>query len=464
MKGFVARFMPSKGSLGARTLSAGAWSLGSAGATFFLRLASNLIMTRLLAPEAFGILAFAVTFAAAVGLLTDMGIHQSIVREKALTPRFLRVAFTVRILRGLVIAGGVLVCAGVFAFVGPAIASPDSAMAWPYMPYLIAMTALMPIMEGFLSSNFDVAKRELRYKNLLVVEVLGHLFRILCQVGFALLSPTVWALFVGAIAGGLGKVVLSHLYLPGPRMRLRLQGTGLPRFREEDRPIVEQLWTFGKWIMGSSGMTFIINQGDKILFGFLVPGVSLGLYMIAYVWIGAAQTIVVNFTNSVGFPVVSEIIRNRAGEARRLIRKYQFMIDGLCFAGFLVLLLFGPLIVEVLYTDEYFDAGRITQLLSPIILSLRYRQLGNVVMALGNTRAVFVMATLVAVGTVVFIYAGFEWFGGFDAAVTGAVLARFASFPYLLVQTASFFGWRQTLFDACWGVFSVAITIAIYVI
>lgn len=469
MMSVVARFLPSKGSLGARTLNAGAWSLGSAGATFVFRLASNLIMTRLLVPEDFGLIAFAVLFAAAVGLLTDIGIHQSIVREPHLTPRFLRIAFTVRIIRGLFIGAGVLVCAVIFALIGPSFAQPGSAMAWPNMPYLIAMTALIPVMEGFLSSNFDVARRNLRYDRLLVVEVLGHLFRISCQVGFALISPTVWALFVGTIAGGLGKVLLSHLYLPGPRMRprlRRLRGAGLiPRWRwpEEDRPIVAQLWTFGKWIMGSSGMTFIINNGDKIIFGFMVSALSLGLYAIAYVWIGAAHTIVVNFTNSVGFPVVSEIIRNRADEARRLIRKYQMMVDALCFAGFLTLLVLGPVIVETLYTDEYIDAGRITQLLSPIILALRYRQLANVVMALGNTRAIFIQAALVAVCTVLFIFGGL-YFGGFEAAVTGAVLARFAAFPYLLALTLGFYGTRQTLFDAVWGVASVIATIAIYAI
>lgn len=450
MKGLVARLMPSKGSLGARTLSAGAWSLGSAGSTFFLRLASNLIMTRLLVPEYFGILAFAMTFASAVALLTDVGLHQSIVREKDLTPRFLRVAFSVRIIRGLVIGAGVLVCAGIFAIIGPMFAAPESAMAWPYMPHLIAMTALMPVMDGFLSSNFDVAKRQLRYDRLLVVEVLGNVFRIFCQVSFALASPTVWALFVGTVAGGLGKVLLSHFYLPGPRMRWHW-----------DTEIADRLWKFGKWIMASSGMTFIINNGDKLIFGFLVPGSLLGFYVIAYVWISAAQTIVVNFTNSVGFPVVSEIMRNRPNEARRLIRKYQFMIDGLSFAGFLALFLFGPLLVQVLYTDDYSETGRLIQLISPLILSLRYRQLGNVVMALGNTRAVFIMATLVAIATVVLLLAGLEY-SGFEAAVTGIVLARFASFPYLLTQTGSFFGLRQTLFDVLWGVLSIIAAIAIY--
>lgn len=450
MKALIDRVMPKQDSLGGRALSAGAWSLAGSGATFFLRLASNLIMTRLLMPEAFGILAFAITFATAVALLTDIGIHQSIVQEKNLTPRFLRVAWTVRIVRSLVISLGVLLAALVFWLIGPGFADPDSVMAHPTMPYLIAMTAFVPIMEGLISPNFDLAKRQLKYQRLLVLEVVGHIFRILCQVGFAYVSPTVWALLVGTIAGGLGKVLMSHFYLSGPRMRLRW-----------DTDITTQLWQFGRWLMGSSGMTYIINNADKLIFGATVSSLSLGLYVIAFVWIGAAQTIVTNFTNSVGYPVVSEIMRNRPQDAKRLIRKYQIMIDLLAFSGFLVLLLFGPLIVSLLYTDEYAGAGRYIQLLSPMILSLRYWQLGNVVMALGNTRGMFIIATYVAAATIAFILIGLR-VGGFEAAITGAMIARFASVPYLLSRTHALFGTRQTLFDAAWGVMSIIAALLIY--
>ena len=451
MKALLAKVMPGKASLGARALSAGAWSLTSAGATFVLRLASNLIMTRLLVPEAFGMMAFAMTFVSGVVLLSDIGVHQSIVREKNLTPRFLRVAWTVKIVRSLVIALGVLLCALIFGFVGPAFGQPDSVMVRPEVPYLIAMAALSPIMTGLVSTNFDLAKRQLKYRSLFILEVGGeHLFRIVCQIAFALISPTVWALLAGTIAGGLGKVIASHMFLSGPKMRLRW-----------DRDITTQLWRFGRWLMGSSGMTFVVNNADKLIFGFSISALSLGLYSIAFIWISAAQTVIKNFTNSVGYPVVSEIMRTREADAKRLIRKYTSMIDLLCFGGFAALFLFGQLILDLLYTEEYAGAGRMIQLLAPLCLSMRYQQLVNVIMARGTTSVVFVNSTLVAIAMVTFIFAGLR-LGGLEAAITGTILARFVSVPFLLIHTSRFFGARQTMYDAAWAILSVAATLGIY--
>lgn len=418
---------------------------------FVLRLTSNLIMTRLLMPEAFGLLAFAMTFATAVALLTDIGIHQSIVREKdQLGPRFLRTAWTVKIVRSAVISGGVLVMAGLFGFIGPVIGQPGSVMMHPQMPFLIAMTAVAPLSEGLVSTNWDVAIRRLQYKRIVLLDIISTLCRILFQIGFALLSPTVWALLAGTLLGGFVKVILSHLFVPGPRMRFTW-----------DKTIIQRLWMYGKWIMGSSMLTFVANNTEKFIFGALVSSVSMGLYVIAFIWVEAGLRVIGILSNTLGFSMISEIIRDRPDEARRLIRKYQMAVDGFCLTGFLLLAFSGQLLVQVLYTPEYLRAGAIIQLLSPLLLSVRFSQLTNVILAGGDSRATFRMTAMIAVATVVFVLAGLHS-GGFYGAITGMVLARFVAVPYLLIKTVSFFGRKQTLYDAAVLVGSVTVTGLIY--
>ena len=55
------------GSLKRRALSAGVWRLGGFGATQVLRLGSNLVLTRLLAPEDFGVAALIFTIHTEIG-------------------------------------------------------------------------------------------------------------------------------------------------------------------------------------------------------------------------------------------------------------------------------------------------------------------------------------------------------------------------------------------------------------
>ena len=423
------------------------------GTEFVFRLGSNLIMTRLLVPEAFGLLAFAMVFASAVALLADIGVYQSIVREKdRMGPRFLRVAWTVNVIRSILIALIVVALAVVFAFVGPDFAAPGSAMAAPEMPLLIALTALVPFGQGLVSTNWQAAMRRMDFKRIALLEFVTMILRLACQIGFALISPTVWALLVGGTVGHFVKAILSHLYMPGPRMRFLW-----------DREIANRMWDYGKWIMASSGVTFIIRNTDKVIFGALISSVTMGLYAIAFIWISAAEKFLDVFSRAVGFSIVSEMLRDRPDEARRLMRKYQWGIDGICIAACAALVFGGQLLVDVLYTDDYADAGRVIQLLAPLVLAFRFNQLGNLLLVQGDTRTVFLLAVTIAIATLVLLSVGYSLFG-FAGGVVGMVIARFASVPVLLARTRPFFGTRETLYDAAFGVGCVALAVLIYVL
>ncbi|MEM8536535.1 MAG: oligosaccharide flippase family protein [Pseudomonadota bacterium] len=448
----LARLRPTKGSLAARAIDAAGWNMVTIGTEFVFRLASNLIMTRLLVPEAFGLLAFAMVFASAVGLLADIGVYQSIVREKdRMGPRFLRVAWTVNVIRSILIALIVVALAVIFAFVGPDFAAPGSAMAAPEMPLLIALTALFPFGQGLVSTNWYAAMRRMHYKRIAFLEFITLILRLASQIGFALISPTVWALLVGGAVGNFAKAALSHLFMPGPRMRWLW-----------DREMADHLWQYGKWIMASSGVTFIIRNTDKLIFGALISSVTMGLYAIAFIWISAAERFLDVFSRAVGFSVVSEMLRDRPDEARRLMRKYQWGIDAICVAACAALIFGGQLLVDVLYTDEYQEAGRIIQLLGPLVLAFRFNQLGNLLLVQGDTRTLFWLAVTIAVATVALLLVGYH-FAGFSGGVLGMVIARFASVPVMLAKTGPFFGRRETLYDAGFGLGCVLLAVLVYV-
>src|SRR6056297_1188757 len=82
----------------------------------FLRLVSNLALTRLLFPEAFGIMAIVQVVLVGVAMFSDFGIKGSIVQdERGDDPDFLNTAWTFQILRGFVLGTVVLLAAGPIA-------------------------------------------------------------------------------------------------------------------------------------------------------------------------------------------------------------------------------------------------------------------------------------------------------------------------------------------------------------
>uniref|UniRef100_UPI00261A665C oligosaccharide flippase family protein n=1 Tax=uncultured Roseobacter sp. TaxID=114847 RepID=UPI00261A665C len=69
-----------------------------------LRLLSNLILTRILFPEAFGMMALITVFIGALEMFSDMGIRASIIQSKrGYESNYLNTAWTVQILRGILL-------------------------------------------------------------------------------------------------------------------------------------------------------------------------------------------------------------------------------------------------------------------------------------------------------------------------------------------------------------------------
>src|ERR1700709_2543623 len=103
--------------LKARVFRSGSWTLAGYGYSQVLRFGSNLILTRLLFPQAFGLMMIVQSISVGITMVTDLGASQSIIRSaRGDEPGFVNTAWTVQILQGLLV--GILLA--VAAPLGPA--------------------------------------------------------------------------------------------------------------------------------------------------------------------------------------------------------------------------------------------------------------------------------------------------------------------------------------------------------
>ena len=68
--------------IAARTRRGSLWTVVDFGGNQFLRLASNLLLTRLLFPEAFGLMAIVQVFITGLEMFSDAGVQSSIIQNK----------------------------------------------------------------------------------------------------------------------------------------------------------------------------------------------------------------------------------------------------------------------------------------------------------------------------------------------------------------------------------------------
>lgn len=402
-----------------RVMHAGSWSLGGHVVGQLIRLASNLILTRLLLPEAFGMLAIVIVLMVGFALFSDIGISQNIVRS----PRgddqvFLDTAWTVQIIRGAVI----WLSATLAALALPVLASlgwlkAGTVYADPALPWVIAVYSLTLLVSGFSSTKVSTARRHMRLRPIIKLELISQVLALIVMLPIAFWTHSIWALVAGSLVACVASTLLSHWALKGPINKLAW-----------DRDSVKDLVGFGKWVFVSSILGFMVMNGDRLLLSGMVDAKIMGLYAIASLLIGAVQTVMTMATSNVVYPALSEVARDRPCDLRATSNKFQRLADLFLMAmcGFLIFA--GSSIVGLLYDSRYQGAGPLLSWLALGTIAWRYQVIDQCYMALGKPELVTTINLLRLVVLYVGVPLGFYYYD-FWGALSAIVASQFASWP-----------------------------------
>lgn len=381
----------------ARVARSASWIVLGYGASQAIRLASNLILTRLLFPEAFGLMALISVVTVGLTLFSDVGIAPSIAQSKrGDDPDFLNTAWTIQVLRGFVL----WIVACLLAY--PIAVFYDQPDLATYLP----IAALSLLIAGFNPTRIETAHRHLLMGRLTVLDLLSQVIGIAVMVVLAMIWQSVAALVVGGVAGTLAKLLLTHFYLRGDRNRFRWEG-----------PAVRELVTFGKWIFLSTVFWFFASQGDKAILGKFLSLETLGIYNIGYFLASFPLLLGLAVTGRVMIPVY----REGADPVRVARLRYGLSLS---VAGLLIVMaLAGPWLVGVLYDDRYASAGAIVVILSvgllPQVIGMTYDQAA---LAAGDSRRFFIYNAIRSS-----LQVGLLLLGAIYAGLVGAIVGMSAS-------------------------------------
>jgi len=319
------------------------WTLGGYGLSQVLRLASNLVLTRLLMPEAFGLMALVNVVLQGLEMLSDVGVASAVVRdERGEDPEFLHTAWTLQVARGLLLtAAGIL------------LAAPLAALyAEPMLTPLIQVACPSAALRGFTSANLFTQRRRMAFDRLAKIDLAERLVGIVVMLAWAAVAQSVWALIAGGIAGNVLRLALSHLYLEGPVSRL-----------EWHHPSARTLFSFGKWVFLGSGLYFATQQADRLLLGRLVDIHMLGIYSVAVLLAEAGRDGMNRLIRQVLFPAYGRIFRESPARLADIYYTTRLRLDpGLVLPG-IALMAAAPWVVQLLYDPRYYGAGWMLQIL-----------------------------------------------------------------------------------------------------
>ncbi len=397
-----------------RILNASAWTLGSYGAENILRLASSLVLSRLLFPEAFGLVSASGSIIVAIGLFSDLGIRAVIIQSpRGDTVDFLRTAWVFQLLRGMLLwLVLTLICSAISLPVVRNALPQGSAFASDLFPAVTVTLGFGLVLAGFESTAILLNVRQMRFRPFAVIDIATKIVAIAVMIGWAIEFRNVWALVAGNLFSGVLRVILSHTAVPGPRMAWNWN-------KDDFREIIH----FGKWITVSSIATFFASQCDIVILGMLLSGSVLGVYSIARTLIGAAEGFVERINSSLALSVLGEVLRENPAELRSKYYRFRFPIEATSALSAGLIFATGPQIVGTLYDPRYSEAGTMLQLLAIGFALYPFQLIRSAFTAIGQTHTVAAVSIVQSISLVSFLILGYLGFCVLGA-VAGIAMSR----------------------------------------
>jgi O-antigen/teichoic acid export membrane protein len=341
------------------------WTIISFGSIYLLRFGNNLILTRLLKPELFGLMAFVNTLKMGLELFSDIGIGQNIVNSKrGDEPSFLNTVWTLQIIRGIFIWFLCLLISFPIAFF-----YNDPRLQW-----LIPVVVISSIIEGFSSTSVHSLHRRMELGKLSLYELILQASYLSTLILVVWLYPNIWALAFGTLISAIYKLVSSYWLIPKYSNKFAW-----------DKDAVKEILSFGKWMFVASGLMFAAEQADYIILGKLLSFETLGVYIIAYTLASIPREIVKQLSHKVIFPAISK----QANLPRHILREKILPQRKLILLGFAIVLAAlvttGDLIVTTLYDKRYSAAGWMMPILCcGMWFSLLFYTISPALLALGK--------------------------------------------------------------------------------
>lgn len=380
-----------KGSLASRAARGTAISLSGQFVTHSLRLASNLVLTRILEPDAFGLILLVSAITVGLQMLSDVGIWQAVVQNKRQDRDFLDTAWTLAVLRGLLLFT-----------VGCAATVPA---AWLYgrteMYWLLPLCAFQAVLLGLESTKTAQLHRQMALGRLVTVELVSQVLALAASVPIAFATRSVVALAAASIVAIGTRTIASHLILKGPNNRFRLERTAM-----------RELFSFGSWIFLSTTLFFLGTRWDVFALGKLEGMELIGVYGLAQMILSVPAQMIDRAMGLVVLPALAERFREAPASFAADLRQARLFVLPAAAVLFLGAAMTAPAFFHWLYRDAYHDAGWLTQLAVGAAWFVMLQDVSmRAIVAAGETRLLVAANAARLVATIAATSLGFTLYG-----------------------------------------------------
>lgn len=249
------------------------------------QIGSVLILSRLLVPADFGMVAMIGPVIAFLTIFQEMGLLQAVIQRKTLTYGQLNTLFWIN----LGLAAALML---VLFLAAPLIAA---FYHQPSLTWLVRALALNMILTALGAQHFALLNRRMAFGKIAIYAGAVAICTLGGSILWALISPTPWALVAGTLVGAGAGTVMVWAWIDWRPAR------------PEIAPGTADLLGFGAGVTGFKLANFLSRNLDNILIGRFWGGAALGFYDRAYKLILFPLNRVAQPLSQVMVPVLSRL-------------------------------------------------------------------------------------------------------------------------------------------------------------
>ncbi len=299
---------------------------------------TSMILARLLAPEAFGVVATVTMIISFADMFTDAGFQKYLVqhefRDEVEKHKNSNVAFWTNLGISFFLWGVIaLFCEPIATLVGN-----------PGLGIVIKIACVQLPITSFSSIQMALYRRDFDFKTLFWVRLISICIPFVITIPLALLGFSYWALIIGTICGSISNALI-----------LTIKSMWKPKWFYSVQ-ILKEMLSFSIWSLIEAISIWLTTWLDAFIIGSVLSEYYLGLYKTSTTMVSALLALITAATTPVLFSALSRL-QDDSEQFNHTFFKMQRLVSILVFPLGIGLYLYSDLATQILLGSQWHDAS-----------------------------------------------------------------------------------------------------------
>ena len=299
---------------------------------------TSIVLARLLTPEAFGVVAtltMVITFAE---IFTDAGFQKYLIQHELVDDIDKEQSTNVAFWSNLIMSLFIWLIIGIFD-------DPLAAMVGnPGLGHVLTIACVSIPLAAFSSIQMALYKRDLDFKTLFKVRIVGICIPLLVTVPLAFYLRSYWALVIGTIATNCANAVLLTVY-----------SKWKPRFFYSFAKLKE-MFSFSAWSVVEAVSIWLTGYVDVFIIGVYLNEHYLGLYKTSMTIVGQIMGLITAATTPILFSSLSRL-QDDDKAFQTLFFKFQKLVGLLVIPLGVGIYCYSDFVTKILLGDQWLEAS-----------------------------------------------------------------------------------------------------------